>query len=183
MRWDALFADLEAEADAQAAAERRSEVAERIHAEFGRLRLIDRLQPLLGRPDRQIRVGLPASEAIAGSVLSIGSDWLLLSQEGADVEWLVPLAAMTWIEGLGPQAAEPGWEGLVGAKFGLRIALRRLVRDRSTVSLTLVSGHIRQGRLARVGADHLVLEAAAEQSRASAGTTIPLSAIACLRRG
>ncbi len=182
MRWDALFADLEAEVEADAAAERRSEVAERVLVEFGRLRLIDRLAPLLGRPQSRVRIGLPASDPVVGAVLSLGSDWVLLSQPGTDAEWLVPLAAVQWIEGLGPSAAEPGWEGQVGARFSLRIALRRVVRARTSVTLTLVSGSTRHGRLARVAADHVVLEAI-DDSRAAAEVTIPLTALACLRRG
>lgn len=184
MRWEALFADLEAELDAEAEAERRSEVADRIRAEFGRLRLIDRLQPLLGRAEHSIRVGLPGGVVAAGSVLSLGADWVLLCQEGA-AECLVPLAAAQWIHGLGPLAAEPGWEGKVGARLGLRLALRRIVRDRSTVAISLLTGQIEHGRLARVGADHVVLEAVEMVeggSRPPAGMTIPLTAIACLRR-
>ena len=183
MRWDALFADLEAEAEAEAAAERRNEVADRIRAEYGRLRLIDRMQPLLADAGRAVRIGLPASDAIAGSVLSLGADWVLLGQRGAEVELLVPLAAVQWIEGLGPASAEPGWEGQVGARFSLRIALRRIAAERSTVTLTLLSGHVRHGRLARVGADHVALEGAGEGGRAAAATTVPLTAIAYLRRG
>jgi class 3 adenylate cyclase len=183
MRWDALFADLEAEAEAEAAAERRSEVADRIRAEFARLRLIDRLQPLLGEPGLSVRIGLPAGDAITGSVLSIGADWVLLGQPGTEVELLVPLAAVQWIEGLGPASAEPGWEGQVGARFSLRIALRRLTADRSTIALTLVSGDVRHGRLARVGADHVVVEGAAGTGSGPLAATIPLTAIAYLRRG
>ncbi len=184
MRWEALFADLEAEIDAEADAERRSEIAERIRAEFGRLRLIDRLQPLLGRRDQSIRVGLPAHEAVTGSVQSLGADWVLLSQyPSSQGEWLVPLAAVQWIEGLGPASAEPGWEGKVGARLSLRIALRRIVRDRSVVALSMLSGQIRHGRLAHVGADHVALEPAEGGQRAGSSVAIPLTAIACLRRG
>jgi hypothetical protein len=187
MRWEALFADLEAEAEADAAADRRSEVADRLRAEFGRLRLIDRLQPLLGGSGQRVRLGLPASEPVTGSVLALGADWVLLAEPGAETEWLVPLAAVQWIDGLGVDSAEPGWEGQVGARFGLRIALRSVARDRSIVALTLVSGQIQHGRLVRVGADHVVLDMVLEPGersrRAAAGMTIPLTAIACLRRG
>jgi hypothetical protein len=183
MRWDALFADLEAEAEAEAAVERRTEVADRIRAEHGRLRLIDRLQPFLADPKRLVRIGLPASDAITGAVLSLGADWVLLGQQGTEAELLVPLAVVQWIDGLGPASAEPGWEGQVGARFSLRIALRRIAGERSPVALTLVSGHVRHGRLARVGADHIVLKGVDERGRAAAGTTVPLTAIAYLRRG
>ena len=181
MRWEALFAELEAEIDAEADAERRSEIAERTRSEFGRLRLIDRLQPLLGRAGSPLRMGLPAGDVVTGSVLSLGSDWVLLAQEGTG-ECLVPLGAAQWIEGLGPSSAEPGWEGKVGARLGLKVALRRIARDRSAVALSLFSGQIRHGRIARVGADHVVLESIGEDREAGGAVTVPLTAIACLRR-
>jgi hypothetical protein len=181
MRWEALFADLEAELDAEAEAERRSEIADRIRSEFGRLRLIDRLQPMLGRPDSAIRVGLPGGEVVAGSVLSLGSDWVLLGQDGAG-ECLIPLGALQWIKGLGQASAEPGWEGKVGARLGLRLALRRIARDRSAVAIALLGGQILRGRVARVGSDHVVLEAVEGGPRAGSGTTVALAAIASVRR-
>jgi hypothetical protein len=181
MRWEALFADLEAEVDAEADAERRSEVADRIRSEFGRLRLIDRLQPLLSRPDSVVRMALPGGEVVAGAVLALGSDWALLAQQGA-AECLVSLAAVQWIEGVGGAAAEPGWEGKVGLRLGLRAALRRIAQDRSTVALSLLGGQTQVGRVARVASDHVVLEPADGDRRASGGVTVPLAAIACLRR-
>lgn len=181
VRWEALFADLEAEVEAEAAAERRSEVAERIRAEVGRLRLIDRLQPMQGSPSLEVRIGLPASDAVTGSVAALGSDWVLLAQAGTDAELLISLAAVQWIDGLGPTSAQPGWEGEVGARFGLRMALRRVALDRSVVALTLVSGQVQVGRLGRVGADHVVIEPIGDEGPAP-GRTVPLTAIACMRR-
>lgn len=70
IRWDALFADLQAEAEADAQAERRSEVSDRIRAEVGRLRLIDRLAPLLpphGGHGGMVRVGVAGHDAVTGS--------------------------------------------------------------------------------------------------------------------
>jgi hypothetical protein len=180
MRWEALFGDLEAEAQAEADAERRSEVAERVRTEVGRLRLIDRLQPLIGRASAQPRFGLANGETVSGTVRALGADWVLLAQE--DAEWLVPLGAVQWIEGLGAGSAEPGWEGQVGARMGLRIALRRIVRDRSAVALTLLSGQVRHGRLERVGADHVVLEPSRDREAGMRSVTIPLAAIISLRR-
>jgi hypothetical protein len=189
MRWEALFADLEAEAQADADAERRSEVAERVRTELARLRLIDRLQPLLGRAEVRPRFGLVNGETLSGSVRGLGADWVLLAEESGepgevgDAEWLVPLGVVQWIEGLTAGSAEPGWEGKVGARLGLRIPLRRIVRDRSNVALTLLSGQLLRGRLERVSADHVVLEPTDASTRPSVGVTIPLTAIVCLRRG
>ena len=50
MRWEALFADLEAQADAEAAAELAAEVGERTRIEAAALHLVDRLRPAQGHP-------------------------------------------------------------------------------------------------------------------------------------
>jgi hypothetical protein len=181
MRWDALFADLEAVAAAEGEAERRSEVADRMRSEFGRLRLIDRLRPALHTP-AVLRVGLNGHPAVGGSLQGLGVDWLLLGQ-AAGAEWLIALAAVQTIQGLGASSAEPGWEGLVGARLDLRVALRRVVRDRSGVTVGLISGDTVSGRLARVGLDHVELSVAQGVDRGSgANWTIPLSAVAFVQR-
>jgi len=180
MRWDALFAELAAEADVQEAAERRSEVADRTRAELGRLRLIDRLAPALHRPG-PLRVALAGHDAVGGALRALGSDWLLLDQDPGS-EWLIALAAVQAIQGLTPASAEPGWEGLVGARLDLRLALRGLVRDRSRVTVGLSSADAVSGRLARVGADHVELAADEAGLGAGAGWTIPLTAVVFVRR-
>jgi hypothetical protein len=180
MRWEALFADLEAEAATEEAAERRAEVADRTRAEVGRLRLIDRLAPALHQ-QTALRVALIGHAAIGGSLRAVGSDWLLLDQ-GPGSEWLIALAAVQAIQGLGPASAEPGWEGLVGARLDLRVALRRVVRDRSRVMVGLTSGDTVSGRLARVGADHVELAAQGSGPGAGAGWTIPLTAVVFVQR-
>jgi hypothetical protein len=180
MRWEALFADLEAEVAEEEAAERRSEVADRSRAEVGRLRLIDRLGSALNAPGA-LRVALAGHAAVGGSLRSVGSDWLLLTQDSG-AEWIIAFAAVQTIQGLGAASAEPGWEGLVGARLDIRVALRRVVRDRSRVTVGLSSADVISGRLSRVGADHV--ELAAEESRLDrgAGLTIPLAAIAFVQR-
>lgn len=173
-RWEALFADLEAEAEAEQEAERRSEVADRIRAEFARLRLIDRLRPAVGS-GAELRMGLHGHAPLNGQLRALGIDWLLLSG-AANEEWLVALAGVQWVQGLHRQSAEPGWEGKVGARLGLRVALRRIVRDRSAVTVALTSGDMLAGRLARVGADHVELESA------SLASTVALEAVVFVRR-
>jgi hypothetical protein len=192
MRWDALFADLQSELDAETAAERRSEVTDRIRAELGRLRMIDRLRPMLyatgdpGATVGKLRLGLAGHEAATGVLQALGADWLLLAQDAGHgpADMLVPLAALQWIQGLGHPSAEPGWEGAVGARLNLRVALRRIVRDRSSVLVALTSGGVLNGRLARVGADHVELDSVESAGRVGpSGSAIPLAAIAFVRRG
>ena len=178
MRWDALFADLEAVAAAEGDAERRSEVADRTRFELGRLRLIDRLRPAL-HARAALRVGLVGHPAVRGALHGLGVDWLLLAQE-AGSESLIALHGVQTIQGLAAESAEPGWEGKVGAKLDLRVVLRRIVRDRSAVEVGVISGDTLSGRLARVGADHVELRG--RDHGAGADWTIPLSALAFVKR-
>jgi hypothetical protein len=181
MRWDALFADLEAELGEDAAEERRLEVAERMRAEFGRLRLVDRLQPALGAAG-PLRIGLRGHPAVSGALTGLGADWMLIEEQGG--ESLIALAAVQLIQGLTGASAEPGWEGRVGSRLDLRVALRRLVRDRSVVTVGLTGGDaLGSVRLARVGSDHVELIRVDPLGRASGqGWTVPLSAVAFVRR-
>jgi hypothetical protein len=180
-RWDALFADLAAELDAEAEAEQRSEVADRVRAGLGRLRLVDRLRPALDA-GTGLRVAICGHEPVTGCLQGLGSDWLLLAEDTGD-ERLVPLSAMQWVQGLRERSAEPGSEGRVAARLGLRIALRRVVRDRARVIMGLTSGASLSGRLSWVGADHVELEAADVSDRSDTSPiTVPIPAIAYVRR-
>jgi hypothetical protein len=185
MRWDALFADVEAVAAAEGEAERRLEVADRSRFELGRLRLIDRLQPAL-QAGAALKVGLVGHPALRGAVRGLGVDWLLLGQE-AGVESLIALDAVETIQGLTAASAEPGWEGLVGARLDLRVVLRRVLRDRSAVAVALSSGDTVSGRLSRVGADHLEMTASrgadhGSDHGAGADWTVPLKAVVFVQR-
>jgi hypothetical protein len=146
--------------------------------------LIDRLSPLLAEGG-SLRIRVPGHEPLLGGLQGIGADWFLLGQDGGG-EVLVPLAAVQWMQGLGRSSAEPGWEGAVGARLTIRVALRRIVRDRSLVNLALTSGEALSGRLARVGADHVELEAATKgrpgDSPACGQHTVPITAIAYVQR-
>jgi hypothetical protein len=184
MRWDALFADLVGEAEAEAEAERRSEVSDRIRVELGRLRLIDRLSPLLSAGEGGLRIRVIGHGAMAGNLRALGVDWLLLGQDDASAaEVLVPLAAVQWLQGLGPASVEPGWEGRVGAKLTIRLTLRRIARDRSRVTLGLTCGDVVGGRISRVGLDHVELQPTEPGDHAAASSyAIPIGAIAFVQR-
>jgi hypothetical protein len=182
VRWEQLFADLEGQADAAAAAELAAEVAERTRREVGRLRLVDRLRAAHGT-----RLVLRAQGAgvVTGLVADVGADWVLLEEpDGRGV--LVPQPAVVALSGLGGRSELPGSEGEVEQRLDLRYALRRLVRDRTTVELVLIDGTAVAGTLDRVAADHVDLAQhdAAEARRARAVRQVlllPLGALALVR--
>lgn len=152
-RWERLFADMQAQAEAADRAELAGEVTDRTRREVALLRLVDRLRTTVGH---QVAVRVPAREPVAGVLREVGPDWLLVGQVGP-TEVLVPLGAVTAVAGLGPFAASPGSEGRVGAKLDLRYALRRLAVDRAPVDVALSDGSVVHGTCDRVGRDFLEL--------------------------
>jgi hypothetical protein len=182
-RWDGLFADLEAQAEALEAAERAAEVEERVRIEAGALRLVDRLRSAVGTV---IRVSCLPATSVRGIVRRSGSDWLLLD-EGSGREALVSLGTVVAMSGLGRSSAPPGSESVVESRLTLRIALRGLVRDRSAVHVQLTDGRTLTGTLDRVSADFVELaEHAVAEPRRRAEVrevlVLPLAAIVLVRR-
>lgn len=180
MRWERFFEDLEAEADGAVGVERHAEVADRASREVGRQHLTDRLRVAAGE---EIAIRVNGAGYVRGTVVSTGSEWVLVDEAGGQV--LVPVRHVMTVGGLGPKAAVPGSEGKVGARLGIAYALRGLARERARVAMTLVDGGTLTGTIVRVGADFLDLAEAydtAESAGARTSTAIPLEAVALVRR-
>lgn len=203
MRWDALFADLEAQADALAQAERAAEVETRTRGEAATLTVADRLRASVGSP---VRLRLGGGLLVSGRLARVGPDWLLL-EEGPGREVLVVTAQVLTVRGLGRLTAVPAAVGTAGpaafveARLGLRHALRGIARDRSVVRLLLTgapgaaasgtgtageSGAV-DGTIDRVGADfvELAVHAPGEARRhrdVREVELVPLGALVAVRR-
>lgn len=183
MRWDGLFADLEAQAEALDIAERAAEVGERGRMEFGRVRLVDRIRPALGQP---VRMRCQGDAVVAGVLQRVGPDWLLV-HESSDREVLVATPAVLAVSGLSRLSGQPDSEGVVESRLGLRHALRGVARDRSALRITDRSGGTVDGTIDRVGADFIeVAEHAAGEARRLRDVrdvvVVPLAALAVVRR-
>lgn len=163
MRWQVLFADLEAQLAAAEAAELAGEVADRSRRELATVRLPDRLRAARGTEITVVVAGLGPT---AGRLDAVGADWLLIAPAQRPAA-LLPLAAVVSVSGLSA-AATPG--SPVSARLRLGYALRGIARDRAVVRLRLVDGRELIGTIDAVGADFLDLavHASDEPRRADA---------------
>jgi hypothetical protein len=182
MRWQRLFADLEAQFAEAASAAELAESASRARAEAGAVTLPERLAGAVGQ---QVRLRCRGAGPVAGVLEDVGPDWLLLSAPQGR-ELLVAADAVTLVSDLVRLTAAPDGDR-PRVRTDLRRALRALARDRSEVSLTLEDGGRISGTLDRVGADHVELaeHAAGEPRRAAAVRavhTVPLRAVALVAR-
>jgi len=181
VRWDSLFADLEAQLDA-ADGGAAGELGERVRAEVAGVHLRDRLR---GARGQVLGLRLLAGARVEGRLRAAGPDWLLLDEPAGEA--LVPLGVVTAVEGLPRALAAPA--GAVEARLGLASVLRGVSRDRSAVRVALLGEAlgVLTGTVDRVGADHLeVAQHPVDEPRRAgsvrSAVVVPLAALACVRR-
>ncbi|WP_456845986.1 hypothetical protein [Cellulomonas sp. P5_C6] len=150
MRWEALFADMEAQLAAGRLADVRADVAELARAERASVGLDARVLSSVGRPVRVLVVG---GDTVEGDLVDATTEWLLVATSPVR-RALVPLGAVAAVDGLAEHAAPA--TGAVGARLRLGHALRALARDRVVVRVDAGGAEL-TGRIERVGADHLDL--------------------------
>ena len=184
MRWEMLFADLEAQLEAARALDLHAAAADLTRAEAATIPLTDRLRGLRGTP---VRAALVNGQDVDGEVREVFPEWVLLATSRREV--ILPLRAVESWTGLGGDATPPtagevvawlrppgdgsaqlptggsaasGGPAASGPRFapsmlGLGQALRRLSRDRAVVVVQTASRE-HHGRIDRVGRDHLDLQ-------------------------
>jgi hypothetical protein len=178
VRWELLFADLEAQADAAERAAFDGDVADRGRSERAALSLVDRLRAHVGAV---VALRLVDGDRAVGRLADVGVDWILLDDAGS---LLVPLGAVSGVEGLSRRAAPD--DGALARRMRLTVVLRGLARDRSAVRVRLTDGATLTGTIDRVGADHvdLALHSADEPRRAGVVRgvcVIPIAALVTVR--
>jgi hypothetical protein len=182
MRWQQLFADLQAQFEQEEVSAERAEAGSRARAEVGGLPLADRLGGAVGAP---VVLTVRGAGQVAGDLVEVGADWVLVAADlGREV--LVASAAIRAVGGLGRRTAAPEIPGPVRARLDLRRALRGLSRDRATVQIVLDDGTAVVGTVDRVGADYVELaEHAADTPRRAEAVqgvrAVVLSGIAVVR--
>jgi len=181
MRWARLFEDLEAQLQAEEAADLASEVASRTRHEVGQLTLADRLRAAVGHP---VRVTCAGAGELTGQLRDVGAGWLLLD-EGLGREVLVNLATVSAVQGVGLLSTAAS-DTAVSRRLDLRYAVRGLARDRCPLQLVLTTAEVLTGTFDRVGSDFVELaeHLAGEFRRRGevrAVRVVSLSAIAAVR--
>ncbi len=196
MRWDRLFADLEARFDEMSDAEAVAEMPDRQRVAAGAVGMTQRLAGSIGHP---IRVRIAGGTPVGGVLSRVGPDWVLLT-EGQAREVLVATRAIALVEGLSASTALP--LSAVALRLDLRHAVRGLTRDRSPIAMLVAgasgdaagaadAGSVHSateitGTIDRVGADfaEIAVHAAWEARRAASVRSVvlvPLSAVLVIR--
>lgn len=155
MRWDELFADLEADAEGLAQRERDAEIAERTRMELASLTLLDRLHAGVGQ---EVSIDVLGAGRLAGRLRRVGPVWLLLDVDSRQ-GWAVGLDAITGVQGLTAAAGPPSARPSAAGHATWASAFRTMSRDREVVLVRRVDGAAIRGVPARVGRDFVeVLE-------------------------
>ena len=176
--WEGLFADLEAQFEAQERLELDAEVADRTRRERA---LVDLHARLVGHVGRPLVTRLVTGTRLEGRLEDVGDGWVLLDVPPGGA--VVPLDAVVAWSGLSlrPQDATRA------RRFGVGHVLRGLARDRSPVRIVDRSGGLLTGTIDRVGADHLDLaEHHPDEARRTAAVravlSVPFAAIVSVHR-
>lgn len=147
MRWESLFADMEAQLEAAGSQERAAAVAELTRAERATVTLADRLRASDGEP---VTLHVRGGASVTGRVEDVGPAWVLVLE--GHREHLVPLAAVVAASGPARTVAPGPGPGL--RRLGIGHALRAIARDRTVVRVATSAG-VWTARLDAVGADHV----------------------------
>ncbi|GIG55409.1 hypothetical protein [Demequina activiva] len=168
MRWEALFRDLEAQADAQADEQWRHEVAERTRGERASVTVAARVAAARGG---SVSAVLRDGTRVSGVLVDSGGDWALVTDGGR--QHLVSLASVAVLDGL-PRRADV--LSAVESRLSIAHALRALSRERARVAVR--TGVEVAGVIVGVGADHINV-----LTDAGVTTTVPLASILEVAQG
>lgn len=146
MRWDKLFADVEALAQAEEHYRFDADVQDRTRAERATVDLAARLLSAIGS---ELSITTIAGDTIRAEVVDACAQWVLMGPTGP--QELIPTAAIAHVVGLPRLASEVGE---VSRRLGLGHALRALARDRVRV-VVYAQGIQIAGLIGVVGADYV----------------------------
>lgn len=181
MHWEerllAELDDLEQQAEGLALAARDAEAAELGRAEYAAVDLIARLAGSVGRRLRLEATGIGPLDA---RLARVGSDWLLLEADAH--EWLVRVAAVAEVRGLGDRAVDLRHRAAT-SRLGFGSALRGVAEERDVVLVHRLDGGTVRGVPRRVGADFVELAGVEPDGQTGSVVLVACAAVAGVRRG
>lgn len=184
MRWEALFADLEAQLEAARTAELDAAVADASRLEASRLEFAERLR---AHQDHELGLEVAGGQRLQVRIGTVGVDWLAGVAPPHSV--LVPLASILAVDGMVRSAArtEPSASR---RRLSLTAPLRGLARDRAPVSVFGSLGLLAAGLIRTAGRDFVEIMPTRQEDRPHWGggqgtersaRVIPLHAVAWFR--
>lgn len=153
VRWDRLWDDLAAQAEAWEREDVTAEAGERALLEHGQVGWGDRLRGSVGH---DITVRRRDGALLRGRLAACGPDWLALADAGASPLVLLPCTAVSAVHGMRATAVPVEALGEVRQRMDLRFVLRGLLADAVDVAVVWDGGEAR-GLLVRLGRDYLDL--------------------------
>lgn len=149
MRWDGLFADLEAQLAQAAWRETEAEAAELTRGEAASVHLVDRLRGAVGH---RLALRLGGDLRVEVQVSTVGPAWVGGTDHAGGV--LVPLASIRSVDHRLPMVAP---ERSASARaLGIGAVYRTMARARVPLAIVGQDGRqLTEGTIDRVGADHL----------------------------
>jgi hypothetical protein len=171
MDWRNVLDDIEAQLDAAERVASDAEIVDQARLLLREMGWADRLRGSVGRP---VRITCSGGSVVVGRLAMVGPDWALLRTEGTG-EWIVSLAAVTRLDGLGLVGSPTSALSPSALRSTLDVVLRRFARERARMQVVDVEGDRLSGVAHRVGRDYLELT-----STVGSGTrwVIPLPAVA-----
>jgi len=156
MRWEKLWADLVAQADAWDREDFDAEVDDRERVEAATITLMDRLRACSGR---RLQVQVRGGRRWDGILVAHGSDWVALEGAPDSGAWqvVIPEAAVLAVRGLSDRAVPAAALGPVAGRVSLAMVVRRAAQAAQQVCLHLDDGAVLRGDVGRVGRDYLDL--------------------------
>lgn len=170
-----VLADLEAHAETLNHFVREAEVADRGRAEYQDVTLDARLMASVGSP---VVLTVRGVGTVRGVLTRVGEAWCQV--EGGHLGWTLRSSALVTVRGLSARAVpRMAWSRLDAV--GVRSPLRRHADAGTPCDFLMVDGTRVTGRVARVGADFVEVDADAPGAGGEAEVVLPLAALAAVR--
>lgn len=179
MRWQPLFADLEAQMSRELELEEMGVASDEMRLERGRRRLAGRLGEMgRGAP---VLLRLTDGSRVALLVEAVGEDWVAGRQRDTGRAALIPVSAVVTATAPAERLAEARGERAETTSLRFGVVLRDLARRRCAVSVSTTVGRM-SGTIDGVGGDHLELavhpaDTVRRQREVIAIELLPLTAI------